>query len=71
MREWASVEREKEGLYKDEGGVWCTATRVPHARLQRALRHEANPSTFGVLSSSLGPYTEILYILSFFLEYLD
>jgi hypothetical protein len=38
MREWASVEGEKEGLYKDEGGVYrntrplctaavCTATR--------------------------------------------
>jgi hypothetical protein len=38
MREWASVEEEKEGLYKDEGGVYrntrllctaaaCTATR--------------------------------------------
>jgi hypothetical protein len=71
MREWASVEREKEGLYKDECGVWCTATRVRYARLQRAPRHEANPSTFGVLSSSLGPYTEILYVLSFPLEYLD
>jgi hypothetical protein len=23
MREWASVEGEKEGLYKDEGGVYC------------------------------------------------
>jgi hypothetical protein len=33
MRKWASVEREKEGLYKDEGGVWCTATRVCYARL--------------------------------------
>jgi hypothetical protein len=22
MREWASVEGEKEGLYKDEGGVY-------------------------------------------------
>jgi hypothetical protein len=38
MREWASVEGEKEGLYKDKGGVYrntrplcmaaaCTATR--------------------------------------------
>jgi hypothetical protein len=38
MREWASVEGEKEGLYKDEGGVYrnthplctaaaCTVTR--------------------------------------------
>jgi hypothetical protein len=38
MREWASIEGEKEGLYKDEGGVYrntrplctaaaCTATR--------------------------------------------
>jgi hypothetical protein len=38
MREWASVEGEKEGIYKDEGGVYrnmrplctavaCTATR--------------------------------------------
>jgi hypothetical protein len=71
MREWASVEREKEGLYKDEGGVWYTATRVRYARLQRAPRHEANPSTFGVLSFSLRPYTEILYVLSFPLEYLD
>jgi hypothetical protein len=26
MREWASVEGEKEGLYKDEGGV-CHNTR--------------------------------------------
>jgi hypothetical protein len=33
MREWASVKGEKEGLYKDEGGVWCTATRVRYARL--------------------------------------
>jgi hypothetical protein len=71
MREWASIKREKEGLYKDEGGVWCTATRVRYAWLQRAPRHEANPSTFGVLSSTLGPYTEILYVLSFPLEYLD
>jgi hypothetical protein len=71
MREWASVETEKEGLYKDEGGIWCTVTRMCYARLQRAPRHEANPSTFGVLSSSLGPYTEILYVLSFPLEYLD
>jgi hypothetical protein len=69
MREWASVESEKEGPYKDEGGVWCTATRVRYARLQRAPRHEANPSTFGVLSSTLGPYSEILYALSFPLEY--
>jgi hypothetical protein len=71
MREWASIEGEKEGLYKDEGGVWCIATRVRYARLQRAPRHEANPSTFGVLSSNLGPYTEILSVLSFPLEYLD
>jgi hypothetical protein len=71
MREWASVEREKEGLYKDEGGVWCTTTRVHYAWLQRAPRHEANPSTFGVLSSTLGPYSEILYVLSFSLEYLN
>jgi hypothetical protein len=71
MREWISVEREKEGLYKDEDGVWCTAIRVRYARLQRAPRHEANPSTFGVLSSTLGPYSEILYVLSFPLEYLD
>jgi hypothetical protein len=71
MREWVSIEREKEGLYKDEGGIWCTATRVLYARLQRAPRHEANPLTFGVLSSSLGPYTEILSVLSFPLEYLD
>jgi hypothetical protein len=68
MREWASVKREKEELYKDEGGIWCTATRVRYAWLQRAPRHEANPSMFGVLNSSLGPYTEILYVLSFPLE---
>jgi hypothetical protein len=71
MREWASIEREKEGLYKDKGGIWYTATRVRYARLQHAPRHEANPSTFGVLSSTLGPYLEILYVLSFPLEYLD
>ena len=71
MREWASVEGEKEGLYKDEGGVWCTATRVRYVRLQCAPRHEANPGTFGVLSYNLGPYTEILSVLSFPLEDLD
>jgi len=48
MREWASVEGEKEGLYKDEGGVWCTATRVRYARLQRAPRH-----AYSVLPSGL------------------
>jgi hypothetical protein len=61
MREWASVEGEKEGLYKDEGGVYRN-TRP---------RHEANPGTFGVLSYNLEPYTEILSVLSFPLEYLD
>jgi hypothetical protein len=65
MREWASVEGKKEGLYKDEGGV-CRNTRSQHAP-----RHEANPATFGVLSSNLGPYIEILSKLSFPLEYLD
>jgi hypothetical protein len=51
--------------------VACTATRIRYAQLQRALRHEANPGMFGVLSYILGPYTEILSILSFPLEYLD
>jgi hypothetical protein len=51
--------------------VACTATRIRYAWLQRALRHETNPSTFGVLSSNLGPYIEILFVLSFLLEYLD
>jgi hypothetical protein len=34
-------------------------------------RHVANPGTFGVLSYNLGPYTEILFVLTFPLEYLD
>ena len=71
------VEGEKEGLYKDEGGVYrntrplCTATRVRYARLQRAPLPESNPGTFGVLSYNLRPYTEILSVLSFPLEDLD
>jgi hypothetical protein len=38
MREWASVKGEKEGLYKDEGGVYrnthplCTAAACTAAR---------------------------------------
>jgi hypothetical protein len=38
MREWASVEEEKEGLYKDEGGVYrntrplCTAAACTTTR---------------------------------------
>jgi hypothetical protein len=51
--------------------VTCTATRVRYAWLQRAPRHEANPGTFGVLIYNLGPYTKILSVLNFPLEYLD
>jgi hypothetical protein len=51
--------------------VMYTTTCVRYARLQRALRHEANPGTFGVLSYNLGPYTKKLSVLSFPLEYLD
>jgi hypothetical protein len=51
--------------------VACTTTRVRYARLQRAPRHEANTGTFGLLSYNLGPYIEILSVLSFPLEYLD
>ena len=63
------VEGEEKGSIKTK--VACTATRVRYARLQRAPRHESNPGTFGVLSYNLGPYTEILSVLSFPLEYLD
>jgi len=60
IREWASVKGEKEGLYKDEGGVY---------RNTRPLCTAAACTATRVLSSTLGPYSEILYALSFPLEY--
>ena len=57
MREWVSVEGDKEGCYKDEGSV--------HRDTRLTL------GLFGVLIYNLGPYTEILSVLSFPLEYLD
>jgi hypothetical protein len=68
MREWASVEGEKEGLYKDEGDVWCTATRVRYkdsCSVHRDTRLTLRRLLYSVLTSGL---IQNFYLYSFFLS---
>jgi hypothetical protein len=56
MREWACVEGEKEGLYKDKGDIWCTATRVRNkdgCSVHRDTRLTLRRLVYLVLSSGL------------------
>jgi hypothetical protein len=38
MREWASVEGEKDGLFKDEGGMYCNTRSLCMAVVCTATR---------------------------------
>jgi hypothetical protein len=68
MREWASVEGEKEGLYKDEGGIWCTATHVRYkdgCSVHRDTRLTLRRLVYSVLTSGL---IQKFYLYSVFLS---
>jgi hypothetical protein len=66
MREWVSIEGEKEGLYKNEGAVWCTATRVRYkdsCNVHRDTRLTLRRLVYSVLTSG---FIQKFYLYSVF-----